>query len=53
MLEAINASGKAFLTHTKVDGKYAIRLVLGQTYLEERHVETVWEMVLSANLKKS
>ncbi|WP_421877752.1 pyridoxal phosphate-dependent decarboxylase family protein [Marinoscillum sp.] len=48
ILERINASGKAFLTHTKVDGKYAIRLVLGNSYLEQRHVEGIWELILNS-----
>lgn len=47
LLDAINHSGKAYLSHTKVRGKYAIRLVLGQTRLEEHHVHAIWDMIQS------
>jgi aromatic-L-amino-acid decarboxylase len=38
-LEEINASGRIFLTHTKINDLYTIRMVIGQTYVEEKHVE--------------
>jgi aromatic-L-amino-acid/L-tryptophan decarboxylase len=45
MLELLNASGKIFVTHTRLDGKYAIRLVIGQTEVTERHVQEAWELI--------
>ncbi|MEM9324097.1 MAG: aminotransferase class V-fold PLP-dependent enzyme [Bacteroidota bacterium] len=45
LLQDINASGKAYLSHTKVAGSYAIRLVLGQTNLTFEHVEKVWKLL--------
>ncbi|RED93367.1 pyridoxal phosphate-dependent decarboxylase family protein [Marinoscillum furvescens] len=45
IIEKINASGEAFLSHTRVNGAFAIRLVLGQTHLSERHVEKVWSLL--------
>lgn len=47
LLKTINDSGKAYLSHTKVNGQYAIRLVLGQTRLEKHHVEDVWTLIQS------
>ena len=41
----LNDSGKLFLTHTKVDGKYTLRMVIGQTYVEMRHVKAAWEWI--------
>ncbi|GAB4343512.1 MAG: aspartate aminotransferase family protein [Flammeovirgaceae bacterium] len=38
ILESINQSGKAYLTHTKLNGKYVIRAVFGQTNVGEAHV---------------
>lgn len=38
-LEEINASGKVFLTHTKINALYTIRMIIGQSYVEEKHVE--------------
>jgi aromatic-L-amino-acid decarboxylase len=45
LLEAINASGDAYLTHTKLDGRYVLRLCVGQTNTEQRHVDAVWELI--------
>lgn len=46
LLEAINKSGELFLSHTKVDGKYTLRMVIGQTYVEERHVQKAIQVIL-------
>lgn len=45
LLEHLNASGKMFLTHTRLNGLYAIRLVIGQTEVEDRHVHETWEEI--------
>ena len=46
LLEAINSSGKAYLTHTKIHGKYIIRIVIGQTYVNQKHVDKLWKLLL-------
>ena len=43
LLDQLNTSGKAFLSHTKVNNIYALRMVIGQTYVEQRHIEMVLE----------
>jgi len=43
--QILNDSGKLFLTHTRVKGKYTLRLVTGQTYLQKRHVQRAWEII--------
>ena len=35
---AINERGTYFLTHTVLDGAYVLRLSVGQTYTQERHI---------------
>lgn len=50
LLNVINDSGKAYLTHTKVHGIYALRLVTGQTYMTQKHVEKVWELINTYSL---
>lgn len=47
ILSEINASGKAFLSHTRVAGSYAIRLVIGQTHISQAHVDELWQILLS------
>lgn len=47
LLEKINASGKLFLSHTKLNGKFVIRLTIGSIRHEARHVENAWELIKS------
>lgn len=42
LLERVNAGGKAFLTHARVADRYAIRLAIGGTITERRHVMAAW-----------
>ena len=44
-MERINRSGAAFLTHTKVDGRFVLRVSIGQTMTEQRHVERLQELL--------
>ncbi len=45
LLQNLNATGKIFLTHTRVNGKYTLRMVTGQTYLQEYHVQQAWQLI--------
>jgi aromatic-L-amino-acid/L-tryptophan decarboxylase len=45
ILDAVNASGEVFLSHTKVRGQYAIRLAIGNLRTEHRHVARAWELI--------
>ena len=45
LLENINKSKKTYLTHTKLNGKYTLRLVIGQTRLEKKHVDRAWKII--------
>ncbi len=45
LLERLNASGKLYLTHTVLDGKYTLRLSIGGTLTEERHVVAAWRTI--------
>ncbi len=45
LLQQINKGGKVFLTHTKLSGKYAIRLVIGQTNVSKKHVDKVLKII--------
>lgn len=48
-LEEINREGKLFLTHTKINGLYTLRLIIGQTYVEESDMERALELIASAS----
>jgi len=50
-LEEINKGGKLFLTHTKIHGLYTIRMLIGQTYVEDKDVELALEVIGEAARK--
>ncbi len=43
---ALNDSGKIYLTHTVVNGNYALRMVTAQTNVTLQHVEKAWELIM-------
>lgn len=47
LLESINQSGAAYLTHTSLENKYTLRLCVGQTNTEEKHVKQAWDLLQS------
>lgn len=47
LMHRLNATGKLYMTHTKVNGIYTLRMVIGQTNVEERHIEKSWELIRS------
>jgi aromatic-L-amino-acid/L-tryptophan decarboxylase len=48
ILEAVNAGGSAFLSHTKLDGVYAIRAAIGNQATTHEHVARLWDLLRSA-----
>jgi aromatic-L-amino-acid decarboxylase len=48
VMDAVNRSGDAFLSHTKLDGRYVIRLAVGNIRTEERHVRRAWDLLQQA-----
>jgi aromatic-L-amino-acid decarboxylase len=45
IMDRLNRSGDLFLTHTKLDGKLTLRLCVGQTNTQVRHVEMAWRRI--------
>lgn len=45
IMDRLNQSGDLYLTHTKLNGKLALRLCAGQTRTEFRHVERAWKRI--------
>jgi aromatic-L-amino-acid decarboxylase len=48
LLVEINRSGRVYLTHTRLNGRYTLRMSIGQTSTDESHVRTVWELAQAA-----
>ena len=42
IMDRLNRSGDLFLTHTRLNGKLTLRLCVGQTKTQERHVRRAW-----------
>jgi len=45
LMDALNHSGDLFLTHTKLNDKFTLRLCVGQTNTTEHHVEKAWKRI--------
>jgi aromatic-L-amino-acid decarboxylase len=49
ILHDINATGEVFLSHTKIDGRYALRLAIGNLRTQRSDVLAAWELLKSAS----
>ena len=45
LLDAVNTSGEVFLSHTKLDGRYTLRLAIGNLATSARHVARAWRLL--------
>lgn len=45
LLERVNATGKAYITHTKLNGAYTLRMVIAQTQVTHSDVKAAWELI--------
>ncbi len=45
LLDALNRSGKLYLTHTTLNGEFSLRLCIGQASTERQHVKQAWELI--------
>lgn len=45
LMETINASGKAYLSHTKLNGRYTLRLSIGSIHVREEHIRNLWDLL--------
>jgi aromatic-L-amino-acid decarboxylase len=51
IMEAVNRSGAIFLSHTKLDGRFTIRLAVGNLRTERRHVQRAWAALQRAAME--
>ena len=45
ILDRVNASGEVFLSHTKLDGRYVLRLAVGNLRTTAQHTQRAWELL--------
>ena len=47
-MDAVNRSGDAYLSHTRLAGRTVLRLAIGNAGTTERHVARAWELLREA-----
>ncbi|KAH7690926.1 Tyrosine decarboxylase protein [Dioscorea alata] len=45
LLDAVNSSGKIFISHTVLSGKFVLRFAVGAPLTEESHVKAAWKVL--------
>jgi len=45
LMQKLNGSGKLFLSHTKVKGRFVLRFCVGQSYTEAEHIRGACEQI--------
>ncbi len=45
LITAVNGTGEVFLSHTKLGGRYTIRMAIGNLRTERRHIERAWQLL--------
>jgi aromatic-L-amino-acid decarboxylase len=48
IMHRVNAGGEVFLSHTKLNGRFTLRLSVGNIHTEERHVALAWTRLREA-----
>jgi aromatic-L-amino-acid/L-tryptophan decarboxylase len=49
LLERVNASGEMFISHCVLNGRYTLRLAIGQMSTTEEDVQRAWEVLVGAS----
>ncbi|MGZ8437786.1 MAG: pyridoxal phosphate-dependent decarboxylase family protein [Candidatus Limnocylindrales bacterium] len=53
IMDAVNRCGEVFLSHTRLGGRFTIRVAVGNLRTEMRHVERAWELLRAAAAAQS
>ena len=48
IMDAVNRTGEVFLSHTRLAGRFTIRVAVGNLRTEARHVERAWALLRAA-----
>jgi aromatic-L-amino-acid decarboxylase len=45
LLESVNSTGELFISHTRLNSDYALRLAIGNLHTTEAHVSRAWQLI--------
>ncbi len=48
IMDTVNRTGEVFLSHTRLAGRFTIRIAIGNLRTEQRHVERAWALLREA-----
>ena len=48
IMDGVNRSGEVFISHTRLRGRFTIRVSVGNLRTEPRHVERAWALLREA-----
>ncbi len=48
IMHRVNATGKIFLSHTRLHEQFALRLAIGNIRTSEQHVRRAWQLLNEA-----
>jgi aromatic-L-amino-acid decarboxylase len=48
IMRAVNATGRVFLSHTRLDGRYVIRVAIGNLHTDRSHIDGAWQLLQEA-----
>jgi len=51
LLDRLNRSGRLYLTHTRLNDRFTLRLCVGQTHTEFRHIDRAWKLIQEETAK--
>jgi aromatic-L-amino-acid decarboxylase len=46
LMDAVNASGQVFLSHTRLDGRFTIRIAINHLRTEQRQLDACWDLIV-------
>jgi len=53
VLEAVNQTGEIFISHTRLAGRFTLRVAVNHIRTEQRHVERAWMLIAQAGRRLS
>lgn len=51
LMAEVNASGRFFLSHTRLRGRFAIRVAIANLHTEDRHLSALWDLIRSTGTR--